>query len=189
MSFRQHGSHKIQPQRSLFGGPLLAGAHARSKRPVGKKSRFSISLFANEKYLQSNSLLLDLNKRRIHVLIRRQCRICKIKLYAIKILKSEIHIELQIKDRSEYQKFIRSLTGLLCRKLLGRERGPARRHKNNTSTQVGFWRCRPLTFLLENKNWQMALLECQKQLTLVSKQILFLADHAEEWTIHLNSTA
>lgn len=189
MSSRQHGSLKTQPQRSLFGGPLLASAHARTKRPVGKKSRFSISLFANERYLQSRSLLLDLNKRRIHVLVRKQCRICKIRLYAIKILKAEIHIELQIKDRRDYQKFIRSLTGLLCRKLLGRERGPARRNKKNTLAPVGFWRCRPLTFLFDNKNWQMALIECQKQLTLASTQILFLADSTEEWTIQLNSTA
>ena len=143
---------------TIFGGFLLQGANAREKRPFQKDKRLLVSLVADETRMKT-VFFNPKGRRVVTLLLRRQSRAQRVKIFDVRLSRNEIQIELQTKSRQHFNNFLRALTGLMGRTFLGRERGPARIKSSRDfqsyqKQKRKLWRCRPLTVILTSKcNW------------------------------------
>lgn len=106
---------------AAFGGDLLIDPK-RSIRPLSTKNPTHLVLKSKPTFQ------LFKKKSVIEQIIRKQAKRFGIKIYEISIQKDHIHLNILIFSREMYKRFIRSITGLIARKL-----------------GKGIWKLRPFT--------------------------------------------
>ena len=127
-----------------FGGMLLKG-NAKIARPLSTKH--AIHLVLKSKLATGDrSFLSGKNVDRINAVVRRTAKEKGIKIYHFVNVGNHLHLVLKL-DRSTalagrraFHSFIRSVTGLIARKVLGAER--------NHAKGIKFWQARPFTRLV-----------------------------------------
>ena len=124
-----------------FGGSRLRG-NAREARPIS--TRRPIHLVMRSDLAKGHRSFLE--KRfalRIEDLVRRVARKKGVKLYRYANAGNHLHLLVLPGSRKGYQGFIRAITGLVPRMILGTERGKP------LPEEVSFWDARPFTRIVE----------------------------------------
>lgn len=107
---RQTSFGFLKNYKKEFGGALLIGKR-KGKRPISTKHPLHLVLKSTHKNL-FNPGNLSLEK-----LIRSQAEKFGVRLYDLALNWSHIHCLVQVKNREDYIKFIRSLTSVLVTKI------------------------------------------------------------------------
>lgn len=139
-----------------FGGNLLKG-NAKTKRPLSTKSPTHI-VMRSSLARGAKSFLNYKHSSRIYKTITQQAKCNGIKIFRYENVGNHIHLVVLISHRKLFFKFIRSISGIVARIVLGCERGPAK--KTNGSNQIDetrerimnkqpFWDARPFTRIVE----------------------------------------
>jgi hypothetical protein len=71
--------------------------------------------------------------KKVNACVRKQAKAAGIRLYHFVNVGNHLHLVLRINDRRRFRVFIRAITGLIARQVLGAERGPAKQCKNTGS--------------------------------------------------------
>ncbi len=136
-------SHK---QLRFFGGSLLKG-NAKKARPISTKE--SLHLVLKSKYaLGSKSMLQKKNALHINFLVRKQAQKFGVKIYEFVNVGNHLHLVIRVGNRQLYSSFIRSITGLIARHVMGAERGRSLDLPCESKTSKKFWEARPFTRLI-----------------------------------------
>lgn len=134
---RQLKAFKLQ-KSDVFGGALLKG-NAKKARFIPRTLPMHITLKSDRAKGRYSMLNHD---RHIRLLIEKQARLAGIKLYDFVNVGNHIHILAQFHNRILYRRFIRSITGLIARKVLAAERGSASLNGKK------FWTYRPYSKII-----------------------------------------
>lgn len=143
----------------LFGGSLLKG-HAKRARPLSTKEPIHLVL-KSEQAIGPRSMLRPHNAKKIEVIVRYHAKASGITIYQLVNVGNHLHIVLRITNLFLYDRFIRSVTGLIARHVTNRERGEGRkflslaqlmktesRGLTAQSDSRRFWQARPFTRLI-----------------------------------------
>lgn len=123
-----------------FGGSLLKNSHAKSKRIISTKHAIHVVLHSD---VAKGSLSMKKHRKAIEMLIRKQAKISFIKIYQLANAGNHLHLLIYLNSNSHYfarkclNRFLRSISGLIPRVVLGVERGKAK--------SIKFWSYRPYT--------------------------------------------
>lgn len=140
-----------------FGGSLLKG-HPKKQRPLALKTPMHLVLKSKNAF-GANSMLAKRHVRQIDHLVRKQATVCGVKIYHFVNVGNHLHLVIQLYNRKLYCVFIRAISGLIARQVLGKQRGakssnPAVLKVNDTtnpdseslqSAPVQFWLARPFS--------------------------------------------
>jgi REP element-mobilizing transposase RayT len=122
-----------------FGGSLIKG-NPREARPISTKRPMHLvmrsSLAKGER-----SFLRNKRARAIRELIHRAGKAQGLRIYRYANSGNHLHLIVLPDSRAAFRRFIRSVTGLIARLILGAERGHA--------LDTKFWDARPFTRVLE----------------------------------------
>lgn len=130
---QEYLSDELRPKLE-FGGSLLKKSHAKEKRPVSTKQPMHLvlrsSIAVRELSLRSNRV-----RKPIDRLIRACCQKFGIRLYEYANVGNHLHLLIKVGNRFTFAKFIRAVTGVIARLVLGAQRGAPRGQR--------FWDQRP----------------------------------------------
>lgn len=129
-----------------FGGLLLKG-NAKVARPLSTKEPLHLvlkSAFA----VGSRSMLQMYNAKKIDKIIRSQAKSCRIRIYHFVNVGNHLHLVIKLDDRKLFAQFIRSISGLIARHVLKKERGPQNADNSFRKKRSTFWVARPFTRLI-----------------------------------------
>jgi putative transposase len=138
-----HSLTKNQLSRQ-FGGMLLKG-NAKVKRPLSTKEPIHLVLKSHLAF-GGRSFLLKKNYGKIDSIIRRSAKSNGIKIYHFVNVGNHLHLVIKVDrknattGRLAFRSFIRSVTGLVARHVVGAER--------NDGKGIKFWQSRPFTRIL-----------------------------------------
>jgi REP element-mobilizing transposase RayT len=143
---RQLNFHSLTKRQTArqFGGMLLRG-NAKEKRPLSTKEAIHLVL-KSHLATGGRSFLLKKNSGRIEFIVRRAAKTAGIKIYHFVNVGNHLHLVIKLDRtsataaRSAFRSFIRSVTGLIARHVLGAER--------NNGKGIKFWQSRPFTRVL-----------------------------------------
>jgi len=105
-----------------FGGSLLKNSHAKVARPLSSKQALHIVLRSN--YAHGPHSMLK-HERVIRNTLLKMGRKHGVKIYRVANAGNHLHLLVRFTKRRALQNFLRGSTGLIARKMMGRERGPA----------------------------------------------------------------
>ncbi len=149
MARRKEQLSFFRPSAKSFGGGLLKG-NPKIKRPLSTKNPVHLVL-KSKRAFGSQSMLDQKHVSKIDLLVRRQAKSCGIKIYHFVNVGNHLHLVLRIYDRRLYLKFIRSISGLIARQVLKKERGPDALNDDQSTAlaarlqRSSFWLARPFT--------------------------------------------
>lgn len=124
-----------QTLRLVHGGSLLRG-NAKTARPLSTKR--PVHLVMRSSIARGElSFLRKKNARRVRAIIKNQARRFGIRVAELSIVDNHFHVLVRLKTRRQFLDFLRSISGLIARAMLGAERGSAR--------GIRFWDARPFT--------------------------------------------
>jgi hypothetical protein len=142
MTLKQHkqlGFELLQEKAvKYFGGAYLKNSHAKTKRPLSTKKPSHLVL-RSSRAIGSRSFLKFSD--RIEALIKRQGRLHGVKIYRFANGGNHLHLIILPISRDAFNRFIRSLSGLIIRIVFGIEKGRGQKLK--------FWDQRPFTRIIE----------------------------------------
>lgn len=130
-------AEKIQ---GVFGGFLLKNAHAREARPFSKKTDLHLTFLARPLW-GKKSFLHPEKRRAITVILRRQARHEKLRIKDLRFEANRIHLSLWAGQKAALANFLRSVSGLIARRVLSAEKGSPLKDKRNER----LWIRRPLS--------------------------------------------
>jgi hypothetical protein len=107
-----------------FGGSLLKISHAKVPRPLSSKQALHVVL--RSEFAQGEHSLLR-HERVIRNLLLKQGRRHGVKVYRVANAGNHLHLLVRFTKRRGLQNFLRGSCGLIARKVLGAERGRAKR--------------------------------------------------------------
>ncbi len=150
----------LKPVAKQFGGALLKG-NPKEKRPLTLKTPLHLVL-KSQKAFGPSSMLAKAHAKKIDQLVRKQASACGVKIYHFVNVGNHLHLVVRLQDRRLYRVFIRAVSGLIARQVLGTERGPQAEaqqpssdveviteENSETKTQkTQFWVARPFTRLV-----------------------------------------
>jgi hypothetical protein len=150
----------IKPVALQFGGALLKG-NPKEKRPLTLKTPLHLVL-KSQKAFGPSSMLAKANAKKIDYVVRKQAAACGVKIYHFVNVGNHLHLVVRLQDRRLYRVFIRAVSGLIARQVLGTERGPKSEAKEPSSNievitednseakiqKTQFWVARPFTRLM-----------------------------------------
>jgi REP element-mobilizing transposase RayT len=87
------------------------------------------------------SFLNKNNARQVRAIIDRQAKRFGLRIYEFSLVANHFHLLARIKSRQSFLAFLRAISGLIARAILGAERGAAKNLK--------FWDARPFTRIVE----------------------------------------
>lgn len=122
-----------------FGGSQLRG-NAREQRPVAIKRPMHLVL-KSSLAVRELSFLRQNRASAIEALVFRLGRKSGVRVYRFANSGNHLHILLRASSRQAFHRYVRSLSGLIARMVLGAERGSAQGLK--------FWDARPFTRIVE----------------------------------------
>ena len=141
-------------KQTNFGGSLLKNSHAKVARPLSSKQALHVVLRSD---VAKGKLSLLKHERVIKNTLNKMGKNHGVKIYRVANSGNHLHLLVRFTQRRGLQNFLRGSTGLIARKVLGRERGRARtqdpthatpkKHADN-STRIKdfkFWSQRPFT--------------------------------------------
>ena len=141
---------------SQFGGALLKG-NPKEKRPLTLKTPLHLVL-KSQKAFGPSSMLAKAHAKKIDQLVRKQAAACGIKIYHFVNVGNHLHLVVRLQDRRLYRVFIRAVSGLIARQVLGTERGPQVEAQETSADievisetktkKTQFWVARPFTRLV-----------------------------------------
>ena len=120
-----------------FGGSLVKG-NPREARPISLKR--PIHLVMRSGLARGERSLLR-RERQIRSLIQRTGRAQGVRIYRVANAGNHLHLIVLPRSRPAFHAFVRAITGLIARLMLGAEKGNA--------SQIKFWDARPFTRILE----------------------------------------
>lgn len=123
---------------AMFGGANLK-SHAKSRRPLSAKHAVHLVL-KSEHARGAKSLLGPRNAKKIDAIVHSQAKKAGVRVYHYVNVGGHLHLVIRIHGRQSYAKFIRAVTGLIARHVLGAER--------NAAKGLKFWQARPFTRLV-----------------------------------------
>ncbi len=121
-----------------FGGAHLKKSHAKGARPLSTKTALHLVMKSSLAHGKYSLLKKDLEIQR---LINRQARRFGVRIYRRANGGDHLHFLIKVPSRKSFQNFLRAITGLIARKILGAEKGKSR--------GFSFWDQRPFTALLK----------------------------------------
>jgi hypothetical protein len=107
-----------------FGGSLLKLSHAKVSRPLSSKQALHVVLRSD--FAQGTHSLLR-HERVIRNMLLKQGRRHGVKLYRVANAGNHLHLLVRFTKRRGLQNFLRGSCGLIARKVLGAERGRAKK--------------------------------------------------------------
>lgn len=122
----------------FFGGVYLRKSHAKAKRPVTTKR--SMHLVMKSSLAKGERSFLK-HAHGIQDVVREQAKRFGVRVYRYANAGNHIHMIILPSSRSGFNSFVRSLSGIIARMVLGAERGSAK--------GLQFWDQRPFTRILE----------------------------------------
>jgi len=131
-----------------FGGALLKKSHPKKPRPISTKNSMHLTLRSSkakgERSFTANRQRRLLIENKIHEVAEK----FGVNIYKLAIVGNHIHILLRVTYRRGFISFLRSITGIIARIILGTERGQAKagggtEARRTKSTR--FWDQRPWT--------------------------------------------
>lgn len=148
---RQKQLSFLKPSPRQFGGSLLRG-NPKEKRPLPVKGTLHLVL-KSERAFGARSMLAKSHVTQIDLLVRKQAAACGVKIYHFVNVGNHLHLVVRIQSRVFYRRFIRSVSGLIARLVLKKERGPQNPKENEKSIgkksrKFVFWVARPFTRLV-----------------------------------------
>lgn len=126
-----------------FGGSYLKKSHAKTKRPITTKR--SMHLVMRSSLAKGERSLLK-HARSIQELVRLQAQKFGVRVYRFANAGNHLHMVILPSSRKSLNGFLRSISGLIARIVLGAERGAAGK---SAVKNVQFWDQRPFTRILE----------------------------------------
>jgi REP element-mobilizing transposase RayT len=127
---------------SAFGGDLLKSGNARSTRPISTKEAMHI-VFRSSLAKGEHSMLDKSRADHIDKLIRKQAKNFGVNIYQYANVGNHIHMLVLASHRDFFKNFLRTISGLIARTVLGVQRGSAKRIK--------FWDQRPWSRIVKWK--------------------------------------
>lgn len=134
--------------KKIFGGSLLKKSNAKEKRPISTKHAMHIVLRSSHAH-GHRSFLKRTHSRAIDKILKGQARRWGIRLYRYENVGNHLHILLKTGHRKWLQGYLRSITGLIARMILGAQRGHAK--------LIRFWDGRPFSRIVAWGKAYMAL--------------------------------
>lgn len=121
-----------------FGGAYLKNSNPKEKRPLSTKRPLHLVMRSLLAKGERSFLRKD---REIQSLIRGQGRQLGVKVYRIANGGNHLHLVVLPHSRVAFNRFIRAISGLIARRILGAQRGSPKDQK--------FWEKRPFTRIVE----------------------------------------
>ena len=121
-----------------FGGAHLKNSHAKTKRPITTKR--SMHLVMRSFYAKGAHSFLRHDKG-VRSIIQKQAKLSGVKLYRTAIAGNHFHLIILPSSRQAFNRFVRAISGLIARTVLGAQRGSA--------MGIHFWEKRPFTRIVE----------------------------------------
>lgn len=141
----------FKPSPRQFGGSLLKG-NPKEKRPLPVKGTLHLVL-KSKRAFGARSMLAKSHVNQIDRIVRKQAKACGVKIYHFVNVGNHLHLVVRIESRVLYRMFIRSISGLIARQVLKKERGPQNLLENKNSwaketQKFAFWVARPFSRLV-----------------------------------------
>jgi hypothetical protein len=122
----------------FFGGAYLKSGNPKSKRPISIKRSSHLVM---RSLLAKGSLSFLRHDEEIRSTINTQAKKFGVKVYRLANGGNHLHMVILPRSRAAFNSFIRSISGLIARKVLKAERGDPKNLK--------FWEKRPFTRIVE----------------------------------------
>lgn len=122
-----------------FGGRLLKG-NPKSKRPLSTKEAIHLVL-KSKQATGPRSMLLRKNRSTLESIVRKTAQACFVSVYHFVNVGNHLHLVIRVKDLRSYRKFIRAISGLIARHVMGTERGGGLKFvPENMRRDLGDWK-------------------------------------------------
>lgn len=121
-----------------FGGEYLKNSNAKTKRPFSSKKAMHLVLRST---MAKGPLSLLRKNPKISEIVFAQAKKAGVKVYRFANAGNHIHLIVLASSRIAFKRFIRAISGLIARLILGAEKGRAK--------AVKFWDKRPFSRILE----------------------------------------
>jgi REP element-mobilizing transposase RayT len=125
---------------TVFGGSRLK-SNPKEKRPVSRKNAMHFVLRSSHAK-GKRSMRCGENRKRVDGIIYKQAKASGIRIYKYQNMGNHLHILLRVHDRRLLARYLRAISGLIARVVLGCERGSPTRIKQ-------FWDGRPFSRIVE----------------------------------------
>lgn len=122
--------------KNIFGGSLLKKSNPKEKRPISTKHPMHIVVRSSQ-VRGGRTFLKKSNRDAIDHILNSQAKRWGIRLYRYENVGNHLHIMLKTGHRNWLLGFLRSITGLIARQVLGVQRGRAK--------SIKFWDARPFS--------------------------------------------
>jgi REP element-mobilizing transposase RayT len=117
----------------------LGRSHAKTARPLRRHRPIHL-VMKSRMAIGSRSMLSPKHAEAIRHLLDRQARKFSIKVFHYANGGHHIHMILKISTRVKFANFLRAITGLIARRILGAEK-----HRQKLTRHLRFWVSRPFT--------------------------------------------
>jgi hypothetical protein len=107
--------------RTQHGGARSKG-HRKLERPLAT-NRWIHLVLKSDKATGARSFLLPLNRRMIHSILKEKSLRFGILIGDFANVGNHLHLKIKINDRESFQRFLKSITCLIARKVTGAKRG------------------------------------------------------------------
>ena len=128
-----------------FGGAYLKNSNPKEKRPISTKR--SMHLVMRSSKARANLSFLKHN-RRVHSIVATQAKAFGVKVYRFANASNHLHMIVLPISRKAFQGFVRAISGLIARVILGAERGSPKLEAGE-GRSWSFWDKRPFTRVVE----------------------------------------
>ena len=137
-----------------FGGSLLGKGNPRHPRPLSFRRPLHLVMRSSQA-VREKSLLSPRRARQVEAVVRRTARQRGIRVYRYANSGNHLHILIKVPSPQAYRAYIRAISGLIARLVLGTERGAGRKpalgagKKQGSEKSAHFWDARPFTRIVE----------------------------------------
>jgi hypothetical protein len=121
-----------------FGGAYLKNSNAKKKRPITTDRAMHLVMRST---LAKGPLSLRHKQEKVFAIVSKQAKTAGVKLYRYANAGNHLHMVVLPRSRPAFRKFVRAISGLIAREILGAQRGKAKGKK--------FWDKRPFTQIIE----------------------------------------
>ncbi len=118
-----------------FGGSKLK-SNPKTARPISTTDAMHVVM--RSKFAKGQRSFF-LHSKVIENIIKKQAKACGVNIYDLANAGNHLHFVIRVPSRRLYRNFMRACTGLIARKVLGREKGSAK------ESVLSFWDARPFT--------------------------------------------
>jgi hypothetical protein len=126
--------------RLSFGGASYK-SHPKTARPIVTKKAMHLVLHAAK---AQGRLSFLFHAKAVETLVKAQAARQGVRLYDLANAGNHLHLVIRVPSPRAYKRFVRSISGLLVRKVCGVQRGKALSAASKASSN-GFWTARPFS--------------------------------------------